>query len=334
MSSTARAATSFLSTRATSALAIRHPIVSAPMAFAAGGALAAAVSRAGGLGLIGGGYGDSDWLEAQFDAAAGERVGVGFITWSLLRTPSLLARALKHRPAAVMLSFGDPRSVADGIHDAGAALICQCQTLRHVQDAIDARADVVVAQGAEAGGHGASRGTLSLVPEVADFLRRHRPQTVLLAAGGIADGRGLAAALVLGADGVLVGTRLWASHEALVHARHHAVILASGGDATLRTRVPDIVRGLPWPEGFTARIARNAFTERWHGRERELEAGVAVEGPRYREAFAAGDPDNAAVWFGEAAGLVDAIEPAGDIVERIARDAALDLRRHGDATLT
>jgi nitronate monooxygenase len=139
---------------------------------------------------------------------------------------------------------------------------------------------------------------------------------------------------MLGADGVLVGTRLWASREALVHERHHALIPASSGDATLRTRVPDIARGLPWPEGFTARIARNAFTARWHGRERELEAAAAVEGPRYRAAFAAGDPDNAAVWFGEAAGLVDAIEPAGFIVERMARDAALELRRHGDATLT
>lgn len=322
-----------LSTRATRGLAIRHPIVSAPMAFAAGGALAAAVTRAGGLGLIGGGYGDAAWLDAQFDAAAGERVGVGFITWSLLRSPSLLARVLERKPAAVMLSFGDPRPLADDIHGAGAKLLCQCQTLRHVQDALDARADVVVAQGAEAGGHGAARGTLSLVPEVADFLARHRPQTLLLAAGGIADGRGLAAALMLGADGVLIGTRLWASREALVHARHHAAILATTGDGTLRTRVPDIARELPWPAEFTARIQRNAFAERWHGRERELARDIAVEGPRYREAFAAGDPDHTAVWFGEAAGLVDAIEPAATLVTRMASDAAVDLRRHGGATL-
>jgi nitronate monooxygenase len=322
-----------LSTRATRALAIRHPIVSAPMAFAAGGALAAAVSRAGGLGLIGGGYGEADWLDAQFDTAGDARIGVGFITWSLQRNPALLARVLQRRPAAVMLSFGDPRPFTDDIHAAGAKVLCQCQTLRHVQDALDARADVVVAQGAEAGGHGAARGTLSLVPEVADWLRQRRPETVLLAAGGIADGRGLAAALMLGADGVLVGTRLWASREALVHPRHHAAILASTGDDTLRTHVPDIARELPWPREFTARIRRNAFTERWHGRERELEAGVAVEGPRYREAAAAGDPDGAAVWFGEAAGLVDAIEPAGAIVEQIAVEAALDLRRHGGATL-
>jgi nitronate monooxygenase len=322
-----------LSTRATRALAIRHPIVSAPMAFAAGGALAAAVTRAGGLGLIGGGYGDAGWLDAQFEAAGDARIGVGFITWSLQRNPALLAQVLRRRPAAVMLSFGDPRPFADDIRAAGAKLVCQCQTLRHVEDALDAHADVVVAQGAEAGGHGASRGTLSLVPEVADRLRRQRPQTVLLAAGGIADGRGLAAALMLGADGVLVGTRLWASREALVPARHHAAILAATGDGTLRTHIPDIARELPWPREFTARIARNAFADRWHGREHELAAGVAIEGPRYREAAAAGDPDNAAVWFGEAAGLVDAVEPAGLIVERMASDAALDLARHGGAAL-
>src|SRR5215210_4388824 len=112
-----------LTTRLTRALDLRLPVVSAPMAFAAGGALAAAVSRAGGLGLIGGGYGDSAWLEQQFASAQGERVGVGFITWSLQRKPSLLSEVLKHRPAAVMLSFGDPRPFVDEIRAAGAVVI-------------------------------------------------------------------------------------------------------------------------------------------------------------------------------------------------------------------
>lgn len=311
-----------ISTRLTRALGVRHPVVSAPMAFAAGGALAAAVSRCGGLGLIGGGYGDADWLREQFAAAGGERVGVGFITWSLQRSPHLLAQVLEQRPAAVMLSFGDPRGFARDIHAADAVLVCQCQTLAHVQEAVEAGAEVVIAQGSEAGGHGASRGTLTLVPEVADHLARHAPDTLLLAAGGIADGRGLAAALVLGADGVLVGTRLWASSEALVKPRHHAAILQTRGDGTLRTRIPDIVRQLPWPPGFTARVRRNAFTERWHGREEALRAALDVEGPRYRQAFEAGDPEDTAVWFGEAAGLVDAIEPAAAIVERMVADAA------------
>ena len=137
-----------LSTRLTQALNLRHPVVSAPMAFAGGGALAAAVSHAGGLGLIGGGYGDASWLEEQFDAAAGERVGVGFITWSLRKSPAMLADVLKHHPAAVMLSFGDPRPFVDAIRAAGARVICQCQDMGHVMDAVDVGADVVVAQGA------------------------------------------------------------------------------------------------------------------------------------------------------------------------------------------
>lgn len=311
-----------LRTRLTQQLALAHPIVSAPMAFAAGGALAAAVSRAGGLGLIGGGYGDRAWLDDQFAIAAGERVGVGFITWSLARNPALLAHVLGYRPAAVMLSFGDPRPFSEQVHAAGALLICQCQELRHVAEAIEAGADVVVAQGSEAGGHGASRGTLSLVPEVADFLAQRAPKTLLLAAGGIADGRGLAAALVLDADGALVGTRLWASQEALVAPAHRQAILQTPGDGTLRTRIPDIVRQLAWPEGFTARIRRNAFTERWHGREDALRAALDVESPRYRQAFEAGDPEHTAVWFGEAAGLVDDIAPAAAIVQGMAARAA------------
>ncbi len=322
-----------LSTRLTRSLNLRHPIVSAPMAFAGGGALAAAVSRAGGLGLIGGGYGDPTWIEEQFAAAGKERIGLGFITWSLRKSPSLLTDALQHRPAAVMLSFGDPRPFVDEIRAAGAKLICQCQNMEHVEDALDVKADVVVAQGAEAGGHGALRGTLTIVPEAADFVARHAPDTLLLAAGGIADGRGLAAALMLGADGVLVGTRLWASKEALVKERHHQAILETNGDGTLRTRVPDIARQIPWPRGFTARIRRNAFTERWHGHEEELERNLAVEGPRYRQAFEAGDPDNAAVWFGEAAGMIDAIEPAAVIVERMVDEAAQRLTRRGGASV-
>jgi nitronate monooxygenase len=295
-----------ITTRLTRALALRHPIVSAPMAFAAGGKLAAAVSAAGGLGLIGGGYGDAAWIEAQFAAAAGERVGIGFITWSLQRTPALLTDALKHRPAAVMLSFGDPRPFADEIRAAGATLICQCQDM-------------------------AQRGTLTFVPEVATYLATHAPETLLLAAGGIADGRGLAAALVLGADGVLVGTRLWASTEALVKEGHRRAILATAGDGTLRTRVPDIVRQLPWPPGFTARIRRNAFTQRWHGREDALAAALDAEAPRYRDAFEAGDAEETAVWFGEAAGLIHSIEPAAQIMERMVAEARERLGRCGEA---
>jgi nitronate monooxygenase len=315
-----------ISTRLTEKLGVEHPIISAPMAFAAGGALAAAVTRAGGLGLIGGGYGDADWLAEQFDIAGDAPVGVGFITWSVQRWPTLVTETLARRPAAVMLSFGDPRGFADEIHAAGARLICQCQNLQHVQQAVEAGADVVVAQGSEAGGHGALRGTLSLLPEVADFLARESPDTALAAAGGIADGRGLAAALTLGADGVLMGTRFWASNEALVHPSHHDAMLAADGDGTIRTRACDVVRELPWSTDFTARIRRNVFTDRWHGRETELTESIATAGPAYADAWNAGDIDNAGVFFGEAAGIIDQIEPATALIERVVSQAEDVLR--------
>jgi nitronate monooxygenase len=299
------------------------------MAMASGGRLAAAVTSAGGLGLIGGGYGDAEFLEREFRAAGNQRVGCGFITWSLARQPALLDLSLAHRPAAVMLSFGDPAPFAPAIRAAGASLICQCQTIAHAREALAAGADIIVAQGAEAGGHGQSRGTLTLVPETADLLAREAPETLLVAAGGIADGRGLAAALMLGADGVLLGTRLWASNEALAHPGHQRAAIEAGGDDTLRTTAVDIVRRLDWPEGFTIRVGRNDFTERWHGREAALREAVETEAAAYRAALAAGDARASAPVHGEAAGLIHAVEPAGAIIARMVEEAAGLLSRRG-----
>ncbi|MEM7256547.1 MAG: nitronate monooxygenase, partial [Pseudomonadota bacterium] len=289
-----------------------------------GGALAAAVSNAGGFGLVGGGYGDRHWLTEQLAMVQQQRFGVGFITWAL--QPDVLTFALEHQPQAVMLSFGNPAPFAAQILDSGAQLICQCQTLQHVKQSMDAGANIIVAQGSEAGGHGAQRGTMSLVPECADFMAGHAPDVLLLAAGGIADGRGLAAALMLGADGVLVGTRLWASTEALVADAHHRAILSSSGDDTIRTGVADIARELNWPAEFSARIQRNQFVQRWHGNEPQLQQQLPVEAPKYRQAFAEGDVDNAAVWFGEAAGLINTVESAADIIANMSAQAADCLR--------
>ena len=131
-----------ISNRLTRALNIRHPVISGQMHLAAGGVLAAAVSRAGGLGLVGGGFGDSTGLDEQFEVVAAEPVGVGFITWSLRKSPSLLTDVLKRHPATVMFSFGgDPRPLVDEIRKAGALVICQCQNTDHVWDAIDIGAD-------------------------------------------------------------------------------------------------------------------------------------------------------------------------------------------------
>jgi nitronate monooxygenase len=316
-----------LSTRLTERLGLAHPVILAPMAFAAGGRLAAAVSRAGGLGLIGGGYGDRGWIDAQFDEAADAGVGCGFITWSLARSPELLDHVLGRGARAVMLSFGDPRPFAPRVHEAGVPLLCQVQSRADAALAMEAGAQVIVAQGAEAGGHGDRRGTLSLVPEIADLLTARSPETLLCAAGGIADGRGVAAALVLGADGVLVGTRLWATVEADVAEPMQAAALAADGDATIRTRVPDLARHLDWPERFTVRVLRNRFTETWHGREPELDRAGEAVAREWREGWVAGDPERANTFVGEAVGLIQAIEPAGAVVERMASEAAALLGR-------
>ncbi len=318
-----------LQTRLTQFLGIEHPILSAPMGFVAGGKLAAAVTAAGGLGLIGGGYGDAEWLEREFAAAGNARVGCGFITWSLARQPALLEQVLAHAPAALMLSFGDPAPFAAAVKTAGIALICQIQSLAHARAALDCGADILVAQGAEAGGHGASRATLTLVPEVADLLARLGSQALLVAAGGIADGRGLAGALMLGADGVLVGSRLWASTEALVHPNHHAAAVAATGDDTIRQTATDIARLYPWPAEFTARVMNNAFTQRWHGREAEHHAQAEALNPAYLAGVAAGDPDNVGVWVGEATGMIGSIAAAGDIIAGMVVQAAKLLRGGG-----
>ena len=310
-----------LRTRLTERFDLTHPIVLAPMGNVSGGRLAAAVSGAGGLGLIGGGYGDASWLEAQFREAGNAKVGCGFITWSLAERPELLEAVLERRPKAIMLSFGDPTPFAGAIAQSGIPLICQCQTLEHVRRALEVGAAMIVAQGSEAGGHGAQRGTMSFVPEVFDCLARKGSDALVLAGGGIADGRGVAAALALGADGVVMGTRFCASAEALFHANLQAALVQSDGDLTIRTTVPDKARGLAWPEEFTIRVLDNAYVRRWKGRELELAKAVESERPRYFDALARGDVDNTGVLFGEAAGLVHSVQPAAEIVHEIVREA-------------
>ncbi|MEL6297044.1 MAG: nitronate monooxygenase [Pseudomonadota bacterium] len=310
-----------IATRLTERLGIQHPVICAPMALATGGALAAAVSHAGGLGLVAGAYCDREWTLGQVRAAGNARVGAGFITWALAKAPDLLTDVLKHQPAAVFLSFGDPQPFADEIKDAGAALICQVQSRGDAEAAIAAGADVIVAQGAEAGGHGEVRATMSFVPEVRDLIERHETGTLLCAAGGIADGRGLAAALALGADGVVMGSRFWASAESLAHDNMIAAGIAATGDDTIRSSVMDIARRLDWPGRFTARVLRNGFTDQWHGREADLIADADAQAARWRDAWAAGDTDVANTFVGEAAGLIHDKPPAGELLQRVVAEA-------------
>jgi len=322
-----------LATRFTRRFGLATPIALAPMALASGGALAAACARAGALGLVGGGYGDLAWTQREYAlavaAAETGRIGCGFITWKLDEDASALDWVLDlpqaQRPRAVMLSFGDARRYAPRIAASGAALICQIQRMDQAAQAVEAGAAVLVAQGAEAGGHAMDslngRATLTFVPELADWLAAHAPNTLLLAAGGIADGRTLAAALVLGADGALVGSRLWATQECLAPQAAKAVALATDGDGTARTAIFDILRRKNWPAPYDFRALRNTLHREWEGRVVALRAQPAEARARYDAAWRDGDFEAAHVTVGEGVGLVHDLPAAQDLIERMDREA-------------
>jgi nitronate monooxygenase len=194
--------------------------------------------------------------------------------------------------------------------------------LAGVDEALRIGADAVCVQGGEAGGHGrGTRSTFTLVPEAADLIAEQRPEVLLLAAGGIADGRSLAAALALGADGVVAGTRFWATRQAAVTRAAHARAIATNGDATRRTGVYDIVRGKNWPPVYTGRVLANDFVVRWHGHETELVENLAAARAEFSHAVEADDVDLANMIVGEAVGQIHAIEDAGDVVRNMAAQA-------------
>jgi nitronate monooxygenase len=276
------------------------------------------VTHAGGLGLVGSGYASTTAIRQELGEAGNARVGIGFILWALDRNPKALDVALDARPAAIMLSFGDPTPYTKRIQAAGSKIICQVQTLELAKQAADAGADVIIAQGRDAGGHsGMSRGTIGLVPAVVDAVG----PIPVVAAGGIADGRGLAAALSLGAAGVSMGTRFTATRESLWDQAMKDKAVASGGDQTAQTRVFDIVRGAAWPAIYPGRALRNDFFERWHGREDAL----AEEQKPAEAAYLATANDDFAqrvVWAGESVDLVRDIPSAREVIERIVDEAA------------
>ena len=313
-----------IETALTRLLNITHPILLAPMGSAAGGKLAAAVTHAGGFGLVGSGYASETAVRKELGEAGNARVGVGFILWALDRNPKALDAALDARPAAIMLSFGDPAPYARRIKAAGSKIICQVQTLEQAKQAAGLGADIIIAQGRDAGGHsGTTRGTIGLVPAVVDAVGGAIP---VVAAGGIADGRGLAAALSLGASGVSMGTRFTATAESLWDQAMKDRTVASGGDDTAQTRVFDIVRGAAWPAIYPGRALRNTFFDRWHGKEEALASDQKQAETAY---LATSDNDFAqrVVWAGESVDLVRDIPSARDVIERTVDEAAAVLKQ-------
>jgi nitronate monooxygenase len=314
-----------ISTELTARLGIQHPILLAPMDTISGSRLVRAVSDAGGFGILGAGYGDRDRLARDTAGLKGfdRPFGIGFITWSLAKHPELLDIALDVRPHAVMLSFGDPAPFTPAIKAAGALLICQVQDEDTARQALDCGADILIAQGTEAGGHGAVRTTIDIVPAIVDLAAGRVP---VVAAGGIADGRGLAAMMMLGASGVLMGTRFYASIEADAADQAKQLICAARSGETVRGVVFDWSRKLMWPAPFTARSLVNDHVRRWTGHEIELMQRVDEIALDYAAAKAAGNFDVAAVFAGESAGLIHDIPAAAEIVGRIAAEAEQSLR--------
>jgi nitronate monooxygenase len=313
-----------LATALTSLFGITHPVVLAPMGGAAGGALTAAVSNGGGLGLLGAGRGnDTDWLNRQLDiltATTTSPWGLGFQAWAA--TAETVERCLEREPAAVMFSFGDPEPLLAPVHASTARLIVQVTDLDEARHALDLGADILVAQGTDAGGHGGTRGTFGFVPAVVDLAAG----TPVLAAGGIADGRGLAAALTLGAAGVLVGTRLLATPEALISPAYSKALLEHSGDDTERSRTLDIARGAPWPARYSARTLTTEFLGRWRGHDDQLRTDADAQ-TAFQAAAARDDPDAAVFWASDALDLVHDLVPAADLVATLVHDADTALRR-------
>ncbi|HEX5502523.1 MAG TPA: nitronate monooxygenase [Thermomicrobiales bacterium] len=314
-----------LHTRLCDLLGIEHPIISAPMAGSATADLAAAVSAAGGFGLLGGTTpGGADWLRAQIRAVR-ERTdrpfGVGFIT-AFPDVDDLVRVALEERVAAISHSFADPTPYVAAAHAAGVKVLNQVQTVAQARTAVRAGVDAIAAQGTEAGGHTGYSGTLPLVPAVVDVAGA----IPVVAAGGIADGRGLAAVLMLGAEGAWLGTRFVASREWAGGEWAKARVVAATADDTVLTHAYDLASGAPFPAGIGDRVLHNDYTAAWHGRDEAVVAHREELAAQLRAAQQAGDARVAAVRAGNAASLIGAIEPAGEIVRRIAAEAERVLR--------
>ena len=316
---------------------LTHPVMSAPMALHSGGTLAAAVSAAGGLGSFGGIHPSKgpEWIQteiATIRATTDRPFAVGFITPFLTFAEPLFEATLAERPAAIAFSFADPAPWVRRCKAAGVRVICQVQNFQDAELAVAGGTDVLVVQGTEAGGH---TGIMSLLPLLAGVVARY-PDVPVLAAGGMADGRTLAAALIAGADGAWLGTAFLATPEAIeVNDIHKRLIVESDGTDTVFTKVYDIVSGLPWPTGIGERVRRNRFTDEWGEREAELRDGslglIPTHGSNpFEVPF---DPETSAVLYGQSAGFIDNIRPAAEVVRTVSEAAERILRTRPNAVL-
>lgn len=309
-----------------------QPVISAPMAGASGGRLAAAVSAAGGLGMIGFGATADPATVARESAVArrdgagnasgdlerGGRVpgalfGIGLMLWALEGRPGLLEASIEQRPALISLSFGDPRPFVPRVRDAGVPVCTQVGTLEEARRALDAGVDLLVARGSEGGGHG--RGEVATLPLLQQVLEVS--PVPVAAAGGIGTARGLAAVLAAGASAAWIGTPFAACAESELAEPLKEAVLAGDAADTVYTRAFDVAQRLSWPEVYGARALANDFTRQWAGRVPELERVVADDDEvtvRMAAARSSGDVTTAPVYAGQSAGLVDRHRTAAEVM--------------------
>lgn len=328
--------TSRLRTSFCELLGVDLPIVQAPIGSATNPALAAAVSNAGGLGMLAGTWRDPDSLR-RIVRETRELTGRPFGVNLVLRWPpeERLELCLEEGVEVVSFSWGDPAPYIERVHSGGARLLHTVGFAEEATVAADVGVDVIVAQGWEAGGHVVGGvATLPLIPRVVDAVH---PRPVL-AAGGIADGRGLVAALALGAAGVMMGTRFLASEEARVHPAYRDGVLGASETDTVYSQLFDI----GWPDA-PHRTLRNTTVAAWEeaGRpaagSRPGEGEVVASGPdgtpvpRYSDIIplpeTTGSVEALALYMGQSAGLVTRVQLAAEIVEDVRREAEEALQR-------
>lgn len=292
------------------------PLVQAPMARVSEGALAAEVSRAGALGMIGVGPAASpDWVaeQAGIASATGRTYGIGLMAWALEGNPGQLGAALASDAALISVSFGAFEEPVRRLKDAGKTVTTQVGNLEEAQRAERAGVDFLVARGGEGGGHGRNDvGTLPLLQMVLDAAG-----LPVVAAGGIATARGLAAVLAAGAVGAWAGTAFATTRESASSSAARQRLAAAGDTATAYGRVFDLAQRAGWPEEYGGRGLRNAFFDEWKGREDELGSDPEAAA-RYATAQQALDFDVAVVYAGQGAALLSPETTAADVVAEFA----------------
>ena len=282
------------------------------MANVTGGVLATSVTECGGLGMIGGGYCDPEWLKRELGLSKDNKFGVGFITWRLAQSPSILDTVLERNPRAVWLSFGDIYPFVDKIKNKNIPLICQVQTVRQAKECKEKGADIIVAQGTEAGGHGGYRGSMALIPAVVDAVS---PLPVL-AAGGISDARGIAASMTLGAQGAVMGTRFLASEESLASDPAKMSVVRSTGDNTTRSNILDYARGYDWPRPYTGRTIVNSFIQKYSKRDIQCQEDKL----NLKKDYEGESRDDPVVFAGEGIDMIHNVLPTKIIMDQIITD--------------